>query len=89
MSEEKLKPCPFCGFQPVEGDEDFIYPTNRERTVWQAVCYETAGGCGASVLANSPKTALDVWNTRAESGEAQSLRSRIEAAIKFREEQPQ
>ena len=59
-----LLPCPFCGFVPDVKDGDCIYPVNRERTVWNLVCYDTGGGCGASVLGDSPENAIINWQKR-------------------------
>ena len=60
----KLFPCPFCGFIPDINDDDCIYPINRERTVWNLVCYETGGGCGVSNLGSSREDVIERWNTR-------------------------
>lgn len=60
----KLLHCPFCNFVPDEQDDDCIYPSNRERTVWSLNCYETGGGCGASVLGGSEEEVIERWNTR-------------------------
>ena len=57
--------CPFCGFQPNVCDDDALYPVGRDRKVWGAHCYETGGGCGASVLGYSPQDAVNTWNKRA------------------------
>lgn len=59
-----LKECPFCGFQPDVEDDDCIYPINRERTVYNLVCYETGGGCGASVLGDNKEDVILRWNGR-------------------------
>ncbi|MGZ8924493.1 MAG: hypothetical protein ACXW2E_01285 [Nitrososphaeraceae archaeon] len=64
MEEENLLNCPFCGFHPDINDEDCIYPLNRERTLWNLVCYETGGGCGASVLGDTKEEVITRWNTR-------------------------
>lgn len=61
-----LKPCPFCGFKPDPNDDDCIYPGDRERTIWQLVCYETGGGCAATVLGSSVEDVIERWNTRVE-----------------------
>jgi len=62
MSE--LKPCPFCGFIPDIEDDDCIYPVTRERDLWEIHCYETGGGCNASILARTPELCIEKWNTR-------------------------
>jgi hypothetical protein len=61
----KLLKCPFCGNIPESDDEDCIYPINRERTVWNLVCPDTVGGCGASVLGDNREECIKNWNTRA------------------------
>lgn len=63
--ETKLKPCQFCGFTPHHADADCIYPINQKREVWNIVCYETGGGCSASILGGSPEDCIEKWNTRA------------------------
>ena len=64
MSEE-LKPCPFCGFTFEYADMiDVIYPINRERTLWNVVCVDNAGGCNASSLGGTEREAVDNWNKR-------------------------
>ncbi len=72
-----LKPCPFCGFKLDVTDDDCIYPADRpqydEETdsiyyrCYQLVCYETGGGCGASVLGTTPEDCITLWNTRYDS----------------------
>lgn len=59
-----ILPCPFCGFRPDSLDDDCIYPINRERTIWNLVCYEIGGGCGASVLGDNREDVIQRWNTR-------------------------
>ena len=60
----QLKPCPFCGFTPDINDEDCIYPVNREKTLWNLVCHEHAGGCAASVYGDDRQDVINKWNTR-------------------------
>lgn len=60
----ELKDCPFCGFKPNYQDADCVYPVNRERTLYNVVCYETGGGCGASVLGWTEDEAVERWNRR-------------------------
>lgn len=60
-----LLPCPFCGFTPHADDDDCIYPATRTRTVWNINCYETGGGCSASILGSSPEDCIEKWNRRA------------------------
>lgn len=64
----ELKSCPFCGFRPQGDSDDCIYPIDHSRTVWNLVCYETGGGCGASVLGGSAGEVVERWNTRVEGG---------------------
>lgn len=66
-AKEELKPCPFCGFKPDEDHDDCIYPVfspkNKPRLV-SLNCYDSAGGCGAQVLAESKEAAIKRWNNR-------------------------
>lgn len=59
-----LKPCPFCAFVPDLNDPDCLYPINREKTVYNLVCYEAGGGCGAHVLGDSNEDCIARWNKR-------------------------
>jgi hypothetical protein len=61
---KKIKPCPFCGFQPRAEDPDCVYPVNREKTIWNLVCYTTGGGCDARVLGASAEEVMKKWNRR-------------------------
>jgi hypothetical protein len=73
-SEEVLKPCPFCGFQPDRNDPDCIYPAispvyDAEESqmifkVWNINCYESGGGCSAHILGSSAEDCIKKWNTR-------------------------
>lgn len=63
---KKLKPCPFCAFQPNAEDPDCIYPVNREKTIWNIVCYETGGGCSAHILGASAEEVVKKWNRRSQ-----------------------
>lgn len=70
----KLLPCPFCGFIPDRNDADCIYPASKPEydsqhdrliyKIWQIVCYETGGGCSATILGDSPDDVINKWNTR-------------------------
>lgn len=60
----ELKSCPFCGFKLDPDADDCIYPVNREKTLYNVVCYETGGGCGASVLGWTAEEAICRWNKR-------------------------
>ena len=59
-----LLACPFCGNVPDIEDADCIYPVDRERTVWNLVCFAAGGGCDASILADSYDACITLWNTR-------------------------
>lgn len=61
---QSLLDCPFCGFAPSLEDADCLYPATRDKSVWSLNCYETGGGCGASVLADSSDGAIAAWNRR-------------------------
>lgn len=71
-----LKSCPFCGFVPDRNEPDCIYPAARGEydplaqqivfPVWNLVCYETGGGCGAHILGDSVDECITKWNTRVE-----------------------
>lgn len=63
-NEISLESCPFCGFHPDATDSDCVYPLNKERTLWNLVCYETGGGCGASVIGSSIAEVVSRWNNR-------------------------
>ena len=66
MSENitgKSTACPFCGCSPKLDDEDFCYPINHERTLWQAGCTT----CTAHVLGYSREAAIREWETRVNS----------------------
>lgn len=57
----KLKHCPFCEHQFREDEmDDVIYPTNRERTLWQCGCTV----CTATVFGTTPDEAVADWNKR-------------------------
>ena len=63
MTTNTLLPCPFCGFHPNANDDDCIYPVGRTKLM-QIVCYESGGGCGASVLGDSVDEVIRKWNRR-------------------------
>jgi hypothetical protein len=61
MSEINLEDCPFCGHVFFEDEmDDVIYPTNRERTLWQCGCTI----CTGTVYGISPEHAAEEWNKR-------------------------
>lgn len=62
--KEELKPCPFCGFKPDRGDADFVYPVTRDKSLYEAVCYESGGGCSSHVIGWSAEEAIRKWNRR-------------------------
>lgn len=62
MSE--LLPCPFCNTSPEANNLSTVHPINREKTFWVFNCLEEIGGCGASMIGDSKKDAIDKWNTR-------------------------
>lgn len=64
MSEQKLKPCPFCG-------ATFGVHLSRERDTpdmnWQykVVCDYNLSGCGGSGgFSDDPTRAIEAWNRR-------------------------
>ena len=63
MSKQLLS-CPFCGFTPDIEDPDSVYPVVRDKSVWRAHCPSPAGGCSASILADSRGEAIEAWNRR-------------------------
>lgn len=57
----ELKNCPFCGYDINNNDPmDTVYPSNRDRTLWQVVCCT----CSATVYGETKQNAIDNWNTR-------------------------
>ena len=66
-----LLPCPHCGFKPDIMDYDCIYPAGRARNpdgtylLWNLNCYETGGGCGATVYGPSAIECIRHWNASA------------------------
>lgn len=60
----KIKNCPFCGFEMDVYDEDCLYPISREKNVWKIVCYGLKGGCSASIFGKSPEDCIEKWNKR-------------------------
>ena len=64
FNDDILKPCPFCGFKPDRNDDDCVYPAVRDKSIYQVVCYETGGGCSATVLGSTPTDAIRNWNKR-------------------------
>ncbi len=71
-----LPPCPFCGFIPDVEDEDCIYPASRDfieviensnkpfYTLYSINCYESGGGCSASILGSSKDDVIQKWKMR-------------------------
>lgn len=59
----ELLPCPFCGFKPDPDYADCIYPVGKSELL-QLVCYECAGGCGATVYGNTRAQCISTWNRR-------------------------
>ena len=64
MSEEKLKPCPFCGCKEIN-----VYNMDDYNHVRCARC-----GGQVSHFEHLP---IDAWNTRAESAELAELRAKV------------
>jgi hypothetical protein len=74
MIKMKLLPCPFCGFQIDINDEDCLYPASRPEYdvitdsmkygLYEINCYEIGGGCGISIISDSPDNCIKKWNTR-------------------------
>jgi hypothetical protein len=59
-----LKPCPFCKFRPDTEEPDCIYPIDRERKIWNLVCYNNFGACGSVILGGSEEDCINKWETR-------------------------
>ncbi len=57
-----MKNCPFCGCKVDVNDPDSVYPTNREKTLYQAGHYV----CGVSILGDTAEEAIANWNKRTE-----------------------
>ena len=66
MTDEKIKPCPFCG-APAKGDDGFS-PCESIFYVW---CSNTDCGCSPSGRGERMFT-VDEWNRRDESALAQA-----------------
>jgi len=72
MNTINLLPCPFCGHDLNTQDiMDTIYPSflhidedGVEHYIYNIVCQESAGGCGAIILGNSVEDCVTKWNTR-------------------------
>lgn len=68
LNKVELQSCPFCGHdmnqQYIDSPEDTIYPMNRERTIWNIVCQDYAGGCDAVVIGDSKEDCIEKWNKR-------------------------
>lgn len=56
-----------CGKHLLEGDDliDTVYPCNREKTVYNAYCNVSMGGCGRVVYADSIALLMARWNAGA------------------------
>ena len=66
MTNEKLKPCPFCGGE-AKLEASSAFPTY----------YVRCDCCGVSTLANRQDQVVDEWNTRADDAEIDKLREVI------------
>jgi len=72
MDTIDLLPCPFCGHDLNTQDiMDTIYPSflhidedGVEHYIYNIVCQESAGGCGAIILGNSVEDCVTKWNKR-------------------------
>lgn len=54
MTEQKLKPCPFCGGKAKVWEDLFI------RFSWTTYCVK----CGASVREGTKEKVIEAWNKR-------------------------
>jgi hypothetical protein len=47
-----------------QDEEDTIYPVGRNENLFQLVCQEHAGGCGATMTGYSVNECIEKWNKR-------------------------
>ena len=58
-------PCPCCGRELLVDDMDFLYPQNRQRTLWRAGCNEHDFGCGHEVFGATSEAVFAKWQAGA------------------------
>lgn len=63
MNNENWSKCT-CGKHLLKGDDliDTVYPCNRERTVYNAYCNTSMGGCGRIVYGSNLEILEKRWN---------------------------
>ena len=62
MSDERLKPCPFCGGEArISADTEAVRDSEGRLWAFTVVCDKC---CATSGLTYSPKKAIEAWNTR-------------------------
>ena len=77
MSDEKLKPCPFCG-----GEAEFFGMPPHETSGIFSVSHVRCSACGTVRGAPSEKEVIEAWNTRADVSIGMSREEAIEKASK-------
>lgn len=60
MSVEELLPCP--AGHVIQDLEDFVYPVDRSKKLWQCVCDQPH--CSWSALGWTKQDAIMQWNSR-------------------------
>ncbi len=68
MSEEKLKPCPFCGGKALINE----IPPHKHILVdlpdCEGECFIECTKCSCAISAGTKQKAISIWNRRADNG---------------------